>query len=116
MKNKIASLLSALSVLAMLSVWVAPVHAEQTFNVEKAIAAGNHKGLADYYHSQAEEQKKITEMHDKMKTEYRTSHVHYKGSENVLAGHCGNLQLKSREMAEEYEKLAQQEERLANKK
>ncbi len=115
MKNKIALLFSALSVLAMLSVWVAPIHAEQTFDVVKSIAAGNHKGLAEYYRTQAEEQKRITKMHDKMKTEYRTSYVHYKGTENVLAGHCGNLQLKSREMAEEYEKLAQEEDKLGNK-
>ncbi len=87
----------------------------QSFDVDKAIAAGDHKGLAAYYKSQAEAQRKIVEMHKKMKASYREGHVHYKGSENVMTGHCSNLQLQAEKMAEQYEDLAKQEENLAVK-
>lgn len=116
-KRKTFSLFSILFVLCTVFFWkTSGAHAVMPFDMEKAIASGDHKGLAEYYRSQATEQKKIAEMHDKMKTEYRNTHVHYKGFENVMAGHCGNLSFKAREMAEQYEKLAEQEEKLANKK
>jgi 7-cyano-7-deazaguanine synthase in queuosine biosynthesis len=93
------------------------VHAQSgSFDVEKAIAAGDHKGLAEYYQSQAEAQRKIAAMHDKMKTAYRNTHVHYKGIENVLAGHCGDLKFEALKMAEQYDALAKQEEKLAQGK
>lgn len=85
----------------------------QSFEVEKAIAAGDHKGLAEYYKSQADTQRKMAELHRKMKTEYRRTHVHYKGIENVLAGHCGNLSHEALQMAEQYDALAKGEEKLA---
>lgn len=118
MKKRITSLLSALSILSILLIGAvsSQVRAEQSFDVEKAISSGDHKGLAEYYRSKAEEQRKIAEMHEKMKTSYKNTHVHYKGSENALATHCGNLQIKAREMADQYDKLAQEEEKLAGKK
>ena len=89
------------------------LHAQTSFDADKAIAAGDHKGLAAYYKSQAEAQRKIAEMHKKMKTSYRDTHVHYKGTENAMATHCGNLQLQAEKMAEQYDALAAQEEKLA---
>ncbi|MBZ0123382.1 MAG: hypothetical protein K8F31_05805 [Roseovarius sp.] len=86
------------------------------FDVEKAIAGGDHKGLAEYYKSQAEAQRKTAEMHDQMKIAYRNSHVHYKGSENVMASHCGDLKFQALKMAEQYDALAKQEEKLAQGK
>jgi hypothetical protein len=110
------SLLSLIIVLALSIHSTSAVSADQPFDVEKAIASGDHKGLADYYKTQAEAQRKIAEMHDKMKTEYRESHVHYKGTENVMAGHCGNLKFKALKMAEQYDDMAKQEEKLASQK
>ncbi|GEM_PF-3450028 len=88
-------------------------YAQPAFNVQKAIAAGDHKGLAEYYQSQADAQRKIAAMHDDMKVAYRNTYVHYKGTENVLAGHCGNLKLQALKMADQYDALAAQEEKLA---
>lgn len=117
MKKRITLFLSVLSVLGIFS--IGNIHslkaAEPSFNIEKAITAGDHKSLAEYYHAQANEQKKIAEMHQKMKTEYRDTHVHYKGYENAMAGHCNNLQLKAQEIADQYEELAKQEEKLIKK-
>lgn len=92
------------------------VWAQGNVDVEKAITAGDHKSLAQYYKSQAEAQRKIAEMHQKMKAEYRKTHVHYKGTENVLAGHCGNLEQEALKAAEQYDKMAQEEENLAGQK
>lgn len=85
----------------------------QSFDVDKAISTGDHKGLAEYYKSQAEAQRNIAAMHDKMKVAYRESHVHYKGSENVMAGHCGDLKFEALKAAEQFDALAKQEEKLA---
>ena len=96
---------------------ISNVHAQSSsFDVDKAIAAGDHKGLAEYYKSQAEAQRTIAAMHDKMKTAYRNTHVHYKGSENVMAGHCGDLKFQALKMAEQYDALAKQEEKLTQSK
>ncbi len=92
---------------------VSQVQAQASFDVQKAIAAGDHKGLTEYYKSQADAQRKIAAMHDSMKVAYRDTHVHYKGTENVLAGHCGNLKLEALKMAAQYDELAAQEEKLA---
>jgi hypothetical protein len=86
------------------------------FDVEKAIASGDHKGLAEYYKDQADAQRKIADMHDKMKISYRESHIHHKGTENVLAGHCGNLKFQALKMAEQYDAMAKEEGKLAEKK
>lgn len=96
---------------------LAPIAKAQSFDVEKSISSGDHKGLAEYYKSQAEAQRKIAEMHDKMRADYKNNHnhVHYKGYENVLAGHCGNLKFQALKMAEQYDALAKQEENLAAK-
>lgn len=90
--------------------------AETSMDVEKAISSGDHKGLAEYYKSQAEAQRKTVEMHKNMKKTYTGQHAHYKGYENVLAGHCGNLQFQAAKMADQYDALAQEEEKLAAKK
>lgn len=97
------------------SVSLAPMARAQTFDADKAILSGDHKGLAEYYKSQAEAQRKTVAMHKKMKASYHESYVHYKGSENVMTGHCGNLQLQAEKMAEQYDALAQKEQSLATK-
>ncbi len=111
-KNLSISLLALTFALTSTST-VPTAFAQQKFDVEKAISSGDHKGLAEYYKAQAEEQRKIAAMHDKMKVAYRQTHVHYKGIENDLAGHCGDLKFEALKMAEQYDKLAAQEEKLA---
>lgn len=116
MKNRSSfKILIALLLVLGGSVSLASMASAQAFDMDKAISSGDHKGLADYYKSQAEAQRKTVEMHKKMKTSYRESHVHYKGTENVLAGHCGNLQFQAAKMADQYDALAKQEDRLATK-
>lgn len=112
MKKVVSFSLLLLFVLAVGSFKPNMIHAQASFDVEKAIAAGDHKGLADYYKSQAEAQRKIVDMHKKMKKNYSGNHAHYKGYENVLAGHCGSLQFQAEKMAEQYDALAAQEEKL----
>ncbi len=106
-------LISSFFVLSMFFAVALPIAKadHKTIDVEKAISKGDHKALAEYYHSQADAQKKIAAMHDEMKTEYRKTHVHYKGIENTLAGHCGNLKSQALKMADEYEALAKEEEK-----
>lgn len=116
MRNRSSSkLLIALLLVLGVSFSLTPMVSAQSFDVDKAIAAGDHKALADYYKSQAEAQRTTVEMHKKMKTQYSGAHAHYKGYENVLAGHCGNLQFQAAKMAEQYDALAKQEESLAAK-
>lgn len=115
--NRLGISVALLFVLAFGSFTISNARAQSgSFDVEKAIAAGDHKGLAEYYKSQAEAQRQIAAMHDKMKTSYRNTHVHYKGTENVLAGHCGDLKFEALKMAEQYDALAKQEEKLAQGK
>lgn len=103
-------------VLTLAAFQSASVYAQANFDVQKAIASGDHKGLAEYYKSQAEAQRKIAGMHDAMRADYGKDHVHYKGSENVMTGHCMNLKLQALKSADEYDALAAQEEKLAAKK
>ena len=95
---------------------VSTVHAQASFDPQKAIAAGDHKGLANYYKSQADAQRKIADMHDAMRANYGKDHVHYKGSENVMTGHCMNLKGQALKSADDYDALAAQEAKLAEKK
>lgn len=110
----IKKLAGSLFILSMVFAVILPIAKadHKSINVEKAISKGDHKALAEYYRSQADAQKKIAEMHDEMKTEYRKTHVHYKGIENTLAGHCGNLKSQALKMANEYETLAKEEEKM----
>lgn len=111
--------LKAMMFLSFMGVFVLSLPAkavEQNFDVQKAIAAGDHKGLAGYYKLQADEQRKVAEKHDKMKVAYKDSHVHYKGSDNVMQGHCSNLKDQALKAATQYDDLAKQEENLASKK
>lgn len=115
--NRLGISVALLFALVFSTFTISTVHAQtSSFDMEKAIAAGDHKGLAEYYESQAEAQRKIAEMHQKMKTAYRNTHVHYKGIKNVQAGHCGNLKFQALKMAEQYDALAKQEEKLAQGK
>lgn len=102
-----------------------PVHAQSAaenrnppaaFDVEKAIAAGDHQALAEYYRSQAEAQREIAKRHGQMRTDYRKTHVHYKGIENTLSGHCGTLRYQALKAAEQYDAMAKIEEKLAKEK
>lgn len=85
------------------------VNAEEPFDVNKAIAAGDHRGLAEYYRSQMAAEKKAAERHDQMRREYAKSvapHAHN------LVLHCEELYLLSLKQAKTYEWLTIQEERL----
>lgn len=115
MKKTAYGVLTLLFVLGSALLVLSPSYG-QSFDVQKAIGAGDHKALAEYYKSQAEAQRNIAAMHDKMKIAYRDSHVHYKGSENVMAGHCGDLKFQALKAAEQYDALAKQEEKLVTAK
>jgi hypothetical protein len=114
--NRLRISIFFLFALVISSYAISTVYAQSTFDVDKAIASGDHKGLAEYYKAQAEAQRNVAAMHDKMKTAYRDSHVHYKGSDNVMAGHCGDLKFQALKSAELYDALAKQEEKLAQGK
>jgi hypothetical protein len=89
------------------------VNAEAQFNVEQAISAGNHQALSKYYRSQAEAQKALAETHDKMRISYQNSPSHYNSADaHMMAGHCEDLRVQALKMAELYNNLAIQEERL----
>lgn len=91
--------------------------ATMPFDPQKAVASGDHKALAEYYRSLAQEQKNVAEMHKKMKATYKEgNYAHYKGYENAMDTHCYNLIHKSLEMSAEYEKMAQMHEEMAKKK
>lgn len=110
---------SAAIAIVLCMTWIAsaaPVWALMPFNPQEAIEQGDHRALANYYRSLAEEQRRVADMHQTMKTNYRNTHVHYKGIENTLAGHCGALQRKALQMAEYYDRLAAQEEKLVEQK
>ncbi|HKY64006.1 MAG TPA: hypothetical protein VJR29_11350 [bacterium] len=114
--KKAAQFFMAVILVFGISLSIAPKTRAQSFDVQKAIEAGDHKGLAEYYRSQAETQRNVAAMHDKMKTEYRKSHVHYKGIDSVMAGHCGDLKFQALKSAEQYDALAKQEEKLGTAK
>ena len=90
--------------------------AQQTFDVNKAIAAGDHKGLAEYYKSQADLYRQKAASHDNMHADYKKSHVHYKGMENTFAAHCATLKQDALNTAQQYDALAKEEEKLATGK
>ncbi|KAB2839744.1 hypothetical protein F9K50_07045 [bacterium] len=90
------------------------VRAEQKFDVEKAIAAGDHKSLAEYYRGQAAAYRQQAQKHKKMEVTYVEAQEYW--GTTYLPKHCAELVKKSNEMAELYEKLAQAEEKLSMKK
>ncbi len=83
------------------------------FDVKKAIASGDHVGLAKYYKEQAEIYRQKAASHENMHKDYKTSHVHYKGMENNFAAHCSILKENALKTAKNYDELAEQEEKLA---
>lgn len=85
----------------------------QDFDVQKAIAAGDHKGLAAFYKAQAQAYRDKAAKHENMHADYKKSHVHYKGMENSLAAHCAILKERALETAKQYDALAAEEEKLA---
>lgn len=85
----------------------------QDFDVQKAIAAGDHKGLAAFYKAQAQAYRDKAAKHEHMHADYKKSHVHYKGMENSLAAHCAILKERALETAKQYDALAAEEEKLA---
>jgi hypothetical protein len=92
------------------------VFAQPTFDVDKAIAAGDHQGLADYYKSQAVVYRQNAAKHDNMEANYKKSHVHYKGMENALPVHCATLKKDALNTADQYDAMAKEEEALIKKK
>ncbi len=91
----------------------APAAPQEPFDVQKAIAAGDHKGLAAYYKAQAQAYRDKAAKHEHMHADYKKSHVHYKGMENSLAAHCAILKERALETAKQYDALAADEEKLA---
>lgn len=88
--------------------------AEQKFDVEKAIAAGDHKDLAEYYRAQAARYRQLAEKHKKMEATYVEATADW--GITYLPKQCADLVKRSMETAEIYEKLAQAEEELSKKK
>lgn len=91
------------------------VTAAQDFDVQKAIADGDHQGLAEYYKAQAEKYRQKAAKHDTMAADYKKSYVHYKGMENTMQTHCVGLKAKALETAKQYDEMAKAEEKLAGK-
>lgn len=87
----------------------------QLFDPEKAIAAGDHKALADYYRSQVNDLKKLSEQHEKMRDLYQKNHNHYRDFAQTMAHHCENLRLQLLQSSYIYEALAKEEEKLEKK-
>jgi hypothetical protein len=115
MQKKISLLLSTLSVLTLLFMGTfSHAHGESAFDVQKAIKAGDHKGLAEYYRAEAATYRQLAQKHKKMEITYFEAN---KESETTyLPKHCAELVTKSNEMAAIYEKLAKAEEELSKKK
>lgn len=112
-------IISLAVLLFALGVWAHPtpsLAAEQPFDVGKAIAAGDHKGLADYYKAQADLYRKKAEEHDAMMADYKKGHAYYKGMENSFQAHCEKLKKDALSMAEKYNAMAAEEEKLIKKK
>jgi hypothetical protein len=90
--------------------------AEKTsFDVDKAIAAGDHQGLSDYYKSQADLYRQKAQSHENMHADYKKSLVHYKGMENTFTTHCNALKKAALNTAAQYDDLASEEAKLAKK-
>lgn len=113
--RKILSLLATapLFVLLVAGLPMKTVSAAQDFDVQKAIADGDHKGLADFYKAQAETYRQKAASHDTMAADYKKSHVHYKGMENNMATHCATLKADALKTAAQYDEMAKTEEKLA---
>lgn len=96
------------------SAHLAPIaQAQQKFDVKKAIAAGDHQALSKYYQTQAEAQRKLAELHDRMRLSYQNDPVHYtKSDAHNMAGHCENLRVQALKLANTFDILALQEKRL----
>jgi hypothetical protein len=116
MKRIISVPFFALMILTLMGLRVTIGFAQQSFDVNKAIAAGDHKGLAEYYKSQADLYRQKAASHDNMHADYKKSHVHYKGMENTFAAHCATLKQDALNTAQQYDALAKQEEKLATGK
>ncbi|HKY63555.1 MAG TPA: hypothetical protein VJR29_09060 [bacterium] len=114
--RKIISLIAFIMVMGLGAHLNSAMGAEQKFDVDQAIAAGDHKGLAEYYRAQAEDYRKKAAAHDTMHTDYKKSHVHYKGMENTFQAHCSQLKEKALETAAKYDQMAQDEEKLVKGK
>lgn len=113
--RKILALLATapLFVILVAGVPMKTVSAAQDFDVQKAIANGDHKGLADYYKAQAEKYRQKAAKHDTMAADYKKSNVHYKGMENDMATHCAKLKADAMETAAQYDEMAKAEAKLA---
>lgn len=112
MRRKLILFLFILSLFLTVAGKVSSEDASKSVNPEQVVTAGDHAELANYYKSQAEARRQIAEMHDKMKVSYRNSHVHYKGTENALAGQCGELKFQALKMAEKCDAMAKEEAKL----
>ncbi len=88
----------------------------QSPEIEKAMAEGNHKVLADYYRTQAQVLKGEAAQHEKMGKLYQKNHEHYKDFTQTMAHHCENLRLQALQASYQYEVLAREEEKLAKTK
>lgn len=83
-------------------------------DVEKAISQGDHGALARYYRALADAERKRAVMHEKMAKSYGVS-VHYKKIRKNLAIPCQKLRYDALDRAIEYDRLAEEEEKLLDK-
>lgn len=89
--------------------------APASFNVEKAIADGNHKALAEYYRAQAESYRQKAALHERMAEKYGPP-LRFKNLIINRAQHCRVIAYESEKTAKKYEELAVGEEKLIQQK
>ncbi len=117
MKKALSYSLFILVVVSMLGLNHLPLgrtqSSSQDFDVNKAIAAGDHPGLAKYYKAQADVYRQKAALHENMVMDYSKSLVHYKGMDSTFKAHCSALRESALKSAAQYDDLAKEEEKLA---
>ncbi len=82
--------------------------------LKKAIAAGDHKTLAQYYKALADEERAEAAMHEELAKTYRESYVHYDGIQDNIPDQCNQLKDHALKKAAQYDQMAALETRLAS--
>ncbi len=82
-------------------------------DLKKAIAAGDHKTLAQYYKALADEERSDALMHEELGKTYQESYVHYDGIQDNIPDQCNQLKDHALKKAAQYDQMAALESRLA---
>lgn len=115
-QNKRFHTLTAGLLAALMSLWVFNAWA-QPIDVPRSINAGDHQALADYYRAEAKALEDLSSQHERMRDLYQKNHDHYNRDQyQTMAHHCEDLRLQALQMSYQYEALAKQEEKLAQRK